>query len=69
MTRQMQIGHRKRFLGLQVRDGVELLHLREHFIKYRNLSKDKIENVIKQLISIISDSEENHRDSLLYYKI
>ncbi len=50
-------------------NGVDLLHLREHFIKFRNLSKVSIENAIKQLLSIVSDSKENHRNSLLYYKI
>lgn len=50
-------------------NGVDLLHLREHLIKFRNLSKDKIENTIKQLLSIVSDSEEKHRNSLLHYKI
>jgi len=54
---------------MKVQNGVDLLHSREYFIKFRNLSKDRIENAIKQLISIISDSEENHSNTLLYYKI
>lgn len=54
---------------MKVQTGVDLLHLREHFINFKNLSKDKIESAIKQLLSIVSDSEENHRNTLLYYKI
>ena len=54
MTRQMQIGHRKRFLELQVRDGVENKHSNEHFLNISFEGLNEIKRVLKELNTILN---------------
>jgi len=52
-----------------LREGVESLQLREHFIKLGNLSKERLESALNQLFLIINRDIESTNDYLLYYRI
>ena len=58
MTRQMQIGHRKRFLELQVRDGVESKNSPEHF-QYISISS----------LNTITESQKELEEVLFKYDL
>lgn len=69
MTRQMQIGHRKRFLELQVRDGVERFNAYEHFPIISIRSLNLIGKVVKKLERALANNLIGNNVEVLAYKL